>query len=136
MVKTYLRLKYRSKGTKPSEIYKLLIEKKFTPTIGEYDFVYDWNNADEVKVDEILKVLDTVYDALNSVDVDYEVTTTEPLFHLHECPMLVKRAENKPAPKSDSKEASDSKTCPTCKQPAKFVSEYNRWYCHTCKKYV
>jgi len=26
--------------------------------------------------------------------------------------------------------------CPTCEQPLFFVHQYNRWYCHNCKKYV
>lgn len=27
-------------------------------------------------------------------------------------------------------------TCPTCKGPLKFIQQYQRWYCYTCKKYV
>ena len=26
--------------------------------------------------------------------------------------------------------------CPTCKGPLKFIQQYQRWYCYTCKKYA
>ncbi len=136
MVKTYIRLKFRSKGTKPSEVYKLLLDKNFTPAIGEYDFVYDWSEGKDVKVEEILQVLDTVYDTLSPADVDYEVTTTEPLFHLHECPMLVNGSEDQPPPPKSSKSNTKAPICPECNEPGKFIEQYNKWYCYSCKKYL
>jgi sporulation protein YlmC with PRC-barrel domain len=27
-------------------------------------------------------------------------------------------------------------TCPTCGKQAKYISQYNRWYCYKCGKYV
>jgi hypothetical protein len=29
-----------------------------------------------------------------------------------------------------------SYSCKTCGQPLRFINEYQRWYCHNCRKYI
>lgn len=83
-MKTYIRLIYKSKGMKPSEAYRILSEHKFVPTVGEYDFVYDWGESRKANLDEILSKLDAIHNALKDHDIIYEVTTSDTMYHIQE----------------------------------------------------
>jgi len=41
-----------------------------------------------------------------------------------------------PMPRTSVGTPSTTPACPMCKQPLIFAHQYNRWYCHNCKKYV
>ncbi len=148
-LKTYIRLKYNSRGTKPSEVYKLLKEQKFLPTIGEYDFVYDWGEGKDVEPDQILEKLDSIHDVLKELDVIYEVTTSDPMYHIREVMPTTEipqptatPAPSTPAPSIPSpeppppREEAPEPKCPNCGGKASYIKQYDRFYCYTCKKYV
>ncbi|UCF08487.1 MAG: hypothetical protein JSW28_02020 [Thermoplasmata archaeon] len=144
-MKTYIRLMYNSKGTKPSEVYRILKEHKCVPAVGEYDFVYDWGEDKEAKMDELLSKLDSIHDALRPHDVTYLVCTSDPMYHIKEMDQPLStgaRARPSRAPVSDSDmppppdDMEDETKCPTCTKPATYVKRYDRWYCVSCKKYV
>ena len=44
-METYLRVTFHSEGAKPSEVADRLQEFGFSPTQGNYDFVYDWRGS-------------------------------------------------------------------------------------------
>ncbi len=61
-METYLRVTFDSEGAKPSEVAERLLLAGFSPTQGNYDFVYDWHgpaSRDEVRAlsDEITRQL-------------------------------------------------------------------------------
>ena len=143
-MKTYIRLKFNSKGTKPSEVFRILKEHNFVPAIGEYDFVYDWGEGRDVGVSEIISTLDSIHGALGGMDVVYEVTTSDPMYHIKEVtpttpspePAVTKPSTQAPEPPAPPDDEAPEPKCPTCNREAAYIKRYDRWYCHTCKKYI
>lgn len=140
-MKTYVRLKFNAKGSKPSEVYRIFNEHDFVPTIGEYDFVFDWGGEKEVNVSEILQKMDAIHNALQGKDVIYEVTTSDPMYHINEIietarqPSPAAQSSQPPAPTPPAQEAAEH-LCKDCGKETSFIKSYNRWYCYTCKKYM
>ncbi len=144
-MKTYVRLKFNAKGSKPSEVYRIFNEHDFVPTIGEYDFVFDWGGEKEVNVSEILQKMDAIHNALQGKDVIYEVTTSDPMYHINEIietarqparqPSPAAQSSQPPAPTPPAQEAAEH-LCKDCGKETAFIKSYNRWYCYTCKKYM
>ena len=144
-MKTYIRLIYKSKGTKPSEIYKILKEHECIPAVGEYDFVYDWGEGKDTDLDQLLTKLDAIHNALSPHDVTYLVCTSDPLYHIKELDQSlssgVQTQHAQPSsPKSDLPPPPDDfakeQQCSECGSKATFVKRYDRWYCVHCKKYL
>jgi len=46
-----------------------------------------------------------------------------------------KPAAQSPAQPAQPAAASDPYTCPTCHNKYRYIEQYKRWYCDTCKKY-
>ena len=139
-MKTYVRLKFNAKGAKPSEVYRLLKEHRFVPAIGEYDFVYDWGEKDEADMGKILEKLDALHNALGGKDVIYEVTTSDPMYHISEVAEPIHEIGPKTTsirpPMPSQQEQAKEPACPSCGGKPAYIEKYKRWYCHTCKKYV
>ena len=72
-METYLRVTFRSEGAKPSEVADRLRTFGFTPTQGNYDFVYDWNGS--ANRDQILDLSDEVSRLLKGYGVLLEIET-------------------------------------------------------------
>jgi hypothetical protein len=154
-LKTYIRLKFNSRGTKPSEVYRLFKEEKFLPTIGEYDFVYDWGEGKDVDPSDILEKLDSLHNMLKGLEVIYEVTTSDPMYHIREVmsptekhklttttplPSISVPSTPKPQPpppqEALQEEEAPEPKCPKCGANASYIKQYDRFYCYSCKKYV
>jgi hypothetical protein len=143
-MKTYIRLIYNSQGPKPSDIYKILKDHNFVPVVGEYDFVYDWGEDREPEMTEILNKLDSFHKALTQHNVIYEVTTSDPMYHIKELTPSLSGAKatealrslspSKPEPPSPTTE--EVEICPSCSGEGTYVQQYDRWYCRSCKKYI
>ena len=144
-MKTYIRLIYNSKGTKPSEVYKILKEHECIPAVGEYDFVYDWGEGNDADLDQLLTKLDDIHDALSTHDVTYLVCTSDPLYHIkeldqgqpsvvqeHQAQQASQKSDLPPPPDDYAKE----QQCSECGSKATYVKRYDRWYCVHCKKYL
>ena len=144
-MKTYIRLIYNSKGTKPSEVYKILKEHKCVPAVGEYDFVYDWGEGQEADLDQLLTKLDNIHTALAPHDVTYLVCTSDPLYHIKEIDQCLSSGVQVKQPQRESSGSdlppppddwAKETPCPECNKNATYVKRYDRWYCTHCKKYV
>lgn len=143
-MKTYIRLIYNSQGPKPSEIYKILKDHNFVPVVGEYDFVYDWGEDRAPDMSEILTKLDNFHSALTQHNVIYEVTTSDPMYHIKEMGQSLSGATAsqapEPIPQRPTPPASPVEPaveiCPTCSQEGTYVKQYDRWYCRSCRKYL
>jgi hypothetical protein len=61
-METYIDLFIPTEGEKASSINKKLIEIGLKPTIGEHDYVYNWNGI--VTIEEELKFIDNVQEKL------------------------------------------------------------------------
>lgn len=61
-METYLDIFLPTIGEKASSINEKLIELGLKPTIGEHDYVYNWNGI--VTIDEELKFIDKVQEKL------------------------------------------------------------------------
>ena len=152
-MKTYIRLIYNSKGTKPSEVYKILKEHKCIPAVGEYDFVYDWGEGKDADLEQLLTKLDNIHNALAPHDVNYLVCTSDPLYHIKELDQSLSsvvqaqkqaqtHVQTTQKPSSDSnlppppEDWTKEQQCTECGGKATYVKRYDRWYCTNCKKYV
>jgi hypothetical protein len=144
-LKTYIRLKFTSRGTKPSEVYRILKEHDFVPAIGEYDFVYDWGEGRDAEMNGILDKLDAIHSALVGQDVIYEVTTSDPMYHIREMiPRLIHHQEKHIAPEEEgskedgnlSDDDAPKPLCPECNAEAEYIQKYDKFYCHQCKNYI
>ncbi len=136
-----MRLKFNAKGAKPSDVYRVLKEHQFVPAIGEYDFVYDWGEEGEANIEKILDKLDTLHNTLGGQDVIYEVTTSDPMYHISEITETIAQPgpaakSMPPAPMSIPPGQAAEPKCPSCGGKPAYIETYKRWYCHTCKKYV
>ncbi len=142
-MKTYIRLIFNSKGTKPSDVYKILKDHQCVPALGEYDFVYDWGEGKDTDMEKLLSKLDAIHDALSPHDVTYLVCTSDPLYHIKELDQgqlsvvqghqASQKSDLPPPPDDDD---AREKQCSECGGKATYVKRYDRWYCVPCKKYL
>lgn len=72
-METYLRVTFDSEGAKPSEVADRLVLAGFSPTQGNYDFVYDWHGS--ANRDQVRELLDEVTRQLKGYRVIFEVET-------------------------------------------------------------
>ncbi len=72
-METYLRVTFHSEGGKPSEIAARLQKFGFSPTQGNYDFVYDWKGP--ASRDQILDLCDEVGRLMKGYRVLFEIET-------------------------------------------------------------
>lgn len=66
-METYVDVFMNVDGEKASVIHDKLIKLGFKPTIGEYDFVYNWNGI--VSIDEEIKLIDRIQEELKGTGV-------------------------------------------------------------------
>jgi hypothetical protein len=74
-LKTYLMIWFNSEGAKPQKVVERLEGMGFKPMRGPYDHVYEWTN--EVDLDKILQLGDTVHKTLKGLKVLYKLETVE-----------------------------------------------------------
>lgn len=72
-METYLRVTFDSEGAKPSEVAERLLLAGFSPTTGNYDFVYDWNGS--ASRDQVRELSDEVTRRLKGYRVLFEIET-------------------------------------------------------------
>jgi uncharacterized protein (UPF0276 family) len=72
-METYLRVTFDSEGAKPSEVADRLVLAGFSPTQGNYDFVYDWHGS--ATRDQVRELLDEVTHQLKGYRVLFEIET-------------------------------------------------------------
>ena len=72
-METYVDVFLNMDGEKASIIHKKLIEMGLKPTIGEHDFVYNWNGI--VTIDEEIKFIDNVQSKLKGTSAILRFTT-------------------------------------------------------------
>jgi hypothetical protein len=72
-METYLRVTFDSEGARPSEVADRLRSFGFTPTQGNYDFVYDWRG--DPGREQILDLCDEVGRMLKGYKVLFELET-------------------------------------------------------------
>ena len=142
-MKSYVRLRFDSRGNKPSDVFSILKEEGFTPALGEYDFVYDWGNDKKVVVQDVMERMDSIHTALANTAVQYEVTTTDTLFHIKEEEVggeqpaaAAMTPETAGAMAREPSAREGPRVCPTCGNDSKYIEQYGRWYCYNCKTYL
>ena len=72
-LKTYLTIWFSSEGAPPSVVMERLLAMGFKPLKGPYDHVYDWGR--EVKLEEVLRLLNSVHETLKGLKVMYKIET-------------------------------------------------------------
>jgi hypothetical protein len=72
-METYLRLSFNSEGAKPSEVADRLLSCGFSPTHGNYDFVYDWQGS--ATREQVLDLSDEITRQLRGYRVSFELET-------------------------------------------------------------
>ena len=72
-MKTYLVVWFSSEGTKPSAVTERLLSMGFKPIEGNYDYVYNWDNA--ASLEEILRIGDQIQAALSDTKVLFKLET-------------------------------------------------------------
>ena len=72
-METYVDVFLNTNGEKASVIHKKLVEMGLKPTIGEHDYVYNWNSI--VKIEEEIKFIDNVQANLKGCGVILRFTT-------------------------------------------------------------
>ncbi len=72
-METYLRVTFDSEGAKPSEVAERLLLAGFSPTHGNFDFVYDWNGM--ASRDQVRELSDEVTRQLKGYKVLFELET-------------------------------------------------------------
>ena len=66
---------FNSEGAQPQTVIQKLEEIGFKPIRGPYDHVYEWMN--EVNLDEIIQLGNTIHENLRGFKVLYRLETTE-----------------------------------------------------------
>ncbi len=69
-MKLYLELYFKSSGTDPMVIIKRMKEIGFDPVVGEYDFMQEYEDAQEY-----CEIVEDLVDALDGTDVRYRLIT-------------------------------------------------------------
>jgi hypothetical protein len=63
-----------SEGSTPSKIKSIVYQLGFTPTKGNYDFVYDWKNQ-SVEVDNLVNFADQIHASFKGHNVVFKIET-------------------------------------------------------------
>ena len=63
-METYIDVFLSTNGEKSSKINQKLLDMGFKPTIGEHDYVYNWNGI--ATIEEELKLIDKIQDKLRN----------------------------------------------------------------------
>ncbi len=69
-MKLYLELYFKSSGTDPMVIIKRMKEIGFDPVVGEYDFMIEYDDAQEYG-----EIIETLTEALEGTEVRYRLIT-------------------------------------------------------------
>lgn len=69
-MKLYLELYFKSSGTDPIIIIKRIKDIGFDPVVGEYDFMKEYDDAQEYG-----EIVEDLVDALEDTDVRYRLIT-------------------------------------------------------------
>ncbi len=72
-METYLRVTFDSEGAKPSEVAERLLLAGFSPTHGNFDFVYRWNGM--ASRDQVRELSDEVTRQPKGYKVLFELET-------------------------------------------------------------
>ena len=72
-METYIDIYLSADGEAASSIHKKLIGLGLKPTIGEHDFVYNWNGI--ANIDEEIKFIETVQKKLKGTGAMLRFTT-------------------------------------------------------------
>jgi hypothetical protein len=72
-METYLRVTFSSEGARPSAVADRLRSCGFTPTQGNYDFVYDWQGG--ATREQVLDLSDELTRQLRGLRVLVEIET-------------------------------------------------------------
>lgn len=79
---TFVTVTFNSNGAKASEIHKVMKELGFRTTIGNYDYVYKWEEKDvppakvsEFVSEKLLTLIDTVQKRLEGKNVQMHFRT-------------------------------------------------------------
>ena len=65
---------FNSEGCCPSEIKHQLMNLGFKATKGNYDFVYEWNDA-SAKVEDLIWFADKIHSSLKNTNVYFTIET-------------------------------------------------------------
>ncbi|RLF33332.1 MAG: hypothetical protein DRM98_02445 [Thermoplasmata archaeon] len=66
-METYVDVFMNVDGEKASVIYNKLLKMGLKPTIGEHDFIYNWNGI--VSIEEEIKLIDRIQEELKGTGV-------------------------------------------------------------------
>ena len=72
-MKTYLTVTFSAEGAKPSDIVERLATLGFNPAQGNYDFIYEWGKATDVK--EAVWFADKIHATLQGTGVFFKIET-------------------------------------------------------------
>lgn len=72
-METYVDIFFNADGEKASNIHKKLLKMDLKPTLGEHDFVYNWNGI--ITIDEELKFIDKIQSGLKDTGAILRFTT-------------------------------------------------------------
>lgn len=74
-MKTNVLVYWSSEGGKPNEIVAKFKEQGFEPGLGKNDFVLNWETAPALE--DVLKKLDALTEALKGLNVRFKAETVE-----------------------------------------------------------
>ena len=72
-METYVDIYLQVDGTKASIIHKKILQLGLKPTIGEHDFIYNWNRI--VTIEEEIKFIDKIQSELKGTGAILKFTT-------------------------------------------------------------
>ena len=61
-METFVDLYFSTDGKKASEIFEILVDMGFKPSLGDHDFIYDWKGI--VSIEEEIKFIDEIQNRL------------------------------------------------------------------------
>jgi len=72
-METYIDVYLKADGDKASIVHKKLVDLGLKPTIGEHDFIYNWNGL--VTIEEEIEFIDKIQQALKGTGVTLRFKT-------------------------------------------------------------
>jgi len=72
-METYIDVFLNSDGDKASVVHKKLVDMGLKPTIGEHDFIYNWNGL--VTIEEEIEFIDKIQQNLKGTGVTLRFKT-------------------------------------------------------------
>ena len=72
-METYIDVYHCADGEKASIIHKKLVDLGLKPTIGEHDFIYNWNGI--VNMEDEIKLIDKIQTSLKGTGALLRFTT-------------------------------------------------------------